>query len=433
MGTRRKKTSSVSPPVSATSLVSCPLRVAMAKGKLVHASRQWAAWGTNKLLVYGRGDKPEKKLTRRSDKQSKVVPKVLQEPETFQSSFFREKDFLGGTLAPLPGTERHPVLDIIKNRYENRFSPSYNDGFKLGLVVEGGGMRGITSAGMLIELFMRGFDTIFDGVYGSSAGAINSTYFLAQDPAGGDIYTNYIANSEFISLYRLLGRRKKPVLNISFLLDHVMENVVPLDWDKVVKSSTPLKVAASSIDQKKPVLLENFRDKQDLVECLRASATVPGIAGGPVDHRGYSLVDAMVYEPVPIWSAIDDGCTHVLTLCTKPKLDGLKTMTKIQSTLIRDFFMTPKFMPKRMYKVAEASTRGSRVTEKMLGIDCPQESAELFGAHVYTLFPEAQPVGSLCKKVNKLKLAKEQGHDAVTNLLKEVLTEPTTDILGHYE
>jgi predicted patatin/cPLA2 family phospholipase len=381
-----------------------------------------------KKLEYGSKEKRSRK---------NVVPKVLQEETALQNtSLFREEDLLaaegfqGDPLAPAEPV--HPVLDIIKGRYNRRFSEDgNNDGFKLGLVVEGGGMRGITSAGMLVELHRRGLDTVFDAVYGSSAGAINSTFFLAQDARGANIYTNHIANSDFISLSRLVGRRKKPVLDISYLLDHVMEEVLPCDWDKVIHAKTPLKILASDIDRSEPVLLSDFRDKQDLVECLRASAMVPGIAGGPVRHRGRSMVDAMVYEPIPIWSAIDDGCTHVLTLSTKPRLEGQHPLDRVKNTLIRDYFMTPKYLDHKLYQNAEASPRGSRVTEAMLGIQCPEESAEAFGAHVYTLFPDVQPVGSLSKNSQKLWKAREQGHEAISKMVNDLFY--ANQFLGFYE
>ena len=51
-------------------------------------------------------------------------------------------------------------------------------------------------------------------------------------------------------------------------------------------------VVASSLDSLTPVVLERFSDKDDLAESLKASATVPEIAGGPRLHRGQRLVDA---------------------------------------------------------------------------------------------------------------------------------------------
>ena len=54
---------------------------------------------------------------------------------------------------------------------------------KLGLVVEGGGMRGVISGGALIALERLGLTSAFDEVYGESAGAINACYFLAGEAA----------------------------------------------------------------------------------------------------------------------------------------------------------------------------------------------------------------------------------------------------------
>jgi hypothetical protein len=53
------------------------------------------------------------------------------------------------------------------------------DPYKLGLVVQGGGMRGVVSAGALTILHFLGLRRVFDATYGSSAGAMNLTYFLA--------------------------------------------------------------------------------------------------------------------------------------------------------------------------------------------------------------------------------------------------------------
>jgi hypothetical protein len=51
-------------------------------------------------------------------------------------------------------------------------------------------------------------------------------------------------------------------------------------------------------------VLGDFADRQDLVECLKASANVPQIVGGPRSHRGHQLVDAAVFEPLPVKAAL---------------------------------------------------------------------------------------------------------------------------------
>lgn len=77
-------------------------------------------------------------------------------------------------------------------------------------------------------------------------------------------------------------------MDLDFLLDEVMTDVIPLDWDAVIKSQLPLKVVASSLTTLRSEVLTGFRDRSDLVECLKASANVPEIVGGPRSHRGTS-------------------------------------------------------------------------------------------------------------------------------------------------
>ena len=45
------------------------------------------------------------------------------------------------------------------------------------------------------------------------------------------------------------------------------------------------------------------------------------VAGRPILHRGKRLVDAAVFEAVPFRAAIADGCTHIITLCSRPPLE----------------------------------------------------------------------------------------------------------------
>lgn len=136
-------------------------------------------------------------------------------------------------------------------------------------------------------------------------------------PDGLDIYTDHLAQGDrFLSLKRYW--RRQPVMDLSYLLDEIMWHITPLDWEAVIRSELPLKVVASSLDSLRSEILEGFTDPYDLCECLKASANVPEIVGGPRHHRGHRLVDAAVFEPIPVKSALRDGCTHVLALCSRP-------------------------------------------------------------------------------------------------------------------
>lgn len=80
---------------------------------------------------------------------------------------------------PLP-PPLNPTLSLLQRRHQEQSTPgARTDPFKLGLVVEGGGMRGVISGAMLMGLLTLGLRPCFDAVYGASAGAINATFFLS--------------------------------------------------------------------------------------------------------------------------------------------------------------------------------------------------------------------------------------------------------------
>jgi len=212
----------------------------------------------------------------------------------------------------------HPVLELIHQRAEEGSQPGgRTDGRKLGLVVEGGGMRGVVSGGMLAALEHLGLAFVFDAVYGSSAGAINGAYFIARGSGVGiSIYYQEINNRRFIDPFRALVGR--PVMSLDYLLDEVMTRIKPLDWRAVIDSPVRLKVVATSLDRGGTVILDEYHSQRQLSDCLRASATMPFLAGEPVRLNGELFVDAAVYESIPFRIALADGCTDVLALLTRP-------------------------------------------------------------------------------------------------------------------
>ena len=79
----------------------------------------------------------------------------------------------------------HPAVKILherrrRNSQISSVSPRPDDGFKVALSIEGGGMRGCISAGMVGAINYLGLDDAVDVVYGSSAGALIGAYFITK-------------------------------------------------------------------------------------------------------------------------------------------------------------------------------------------------------------------------------------------------------------
>jgi predicted patatin/cPLA2 family phospholipase len=215
----------------------------------------------------------------------------------------------------------HSVLDLLRARATT--SPPYSDGARVALVIEGGGMRGVVSAGMAEALARHVPPTAFDDIYGSSAGALNGAFYIAgQANVAPRIYETYLTSPSFLSLRHLLKRR--PIMSLEYLVDTVLEHLEPLDWQAVLASPVRLHPIAASVDRFRAVDLSGAKTKEDLKQRLVAAARMPLVAGPPVEVDGERFLDSSLYESVPVRRAAEDGATHVLALRTRPR-DSLRS------------------------------------------------------------------------------------------------------------
>jgi len=232
--------------------------------------------------------------------------------------------------------ERDPsVFRILEARVARRSQPPHADGARIALVIEGGAMRGVISAGMVSALERLGMAGAFDAVYGSSAGAINGAYFLAgQAAVGTRIYYEDINNRHFIDLRRAV--RGRAIVDLGFLLDDVAVHRKRLDVGRLLDSPARLSVIATDVETEAAATLGGFGVPARLFSALRASATMPVIAGAPHIHEGRRYLDASLTEPIAVPTAERDGHTHVVALLTR---DG--TMRPRPSAFDR-YFVGPR-------------------------------------------------------------------------------------------
>ncbi|WP_426361931.1 patatin-like phospholipase family protein [Streptomyces sp. E-08] len=155
-------------------------------------------------------------------------------------------------------------------------------------------------------------------VDGCSAGGINGACFLA----GGtwyplSIYYDDLTNKQFVDFSRAL--RGQPILNLAYSFDHIMERVKPLDYEAVLRSPISLAVPITDVDALRTVMLREFASRHDLKAALRASAWLPiSVPGTFATPDGRRAVDGDVLTALPFRLAVGDGCTHVLSLSTRP-------------------------------------------------------------------------------------------------------------------
>jgi predicted patatin/cPLA2 family phospholipase len=217
----------------------------------------------------------------------------------------------------------HPVLEILRARRDAGSLPGQRtDGATVALAVEGGGMRGVISAAMLNQLEEHGFKNCFDVVYGCSSGGINAAYFLAGKTWYNlSIYYMDLTTKKFVDFGRAL--RRLPILDLDYAFDNVMDQLKPLDYEAVLASDIPLVVPVTDVDAVETVVLRDFSSREELKAALRTSAWLPiAVPGTATMPDGRRAVDGGALTALPFRLAVNDGCTHVLSLSTRPMRPG---------------------------------------------------------------------------------------------------------------
>jgi predicted patatin/cPLA2 family phospholipase len=226
---------------------------------------------------------------------------------------------------PVRGVNGEAVIASIKQRALRRdVAGAAKDSRKLGLIVEGGGMRGVISAGALLGLEELGFTDVFDEVYGASAGAVNAAYFLAGQAAyGTTIYYQDINNLRFIN-----GLRLRKVLDIDYLFDTVIPRVKPLNVERVLASQSQLFISIAEARTGDGFLGNASKSGVPLLTLLKASTAMPVIYNRMVNVNGRHCFDGGFVNPLPLREAIDNGCTDLLVLLTRPVsyVEGVPTL-----------------------------------------------------------------------------------------------------------
>ncbi|MCD7874569.1 MAG: patatin family protein, partial [Acidaminococcaceae bacterium] len=179
-------------------------------------------------------------------------------------------------------------------------------------VLEGGGMRGMFSAGVF-EAFMQK-ELLFPHIVGVSAGACNIVSYMSQQPLRTRcIIQNYVGDKRYCSLSNWL--RTRSLFGFDFILKELPQNLLPFDYETFHKYPGQLYVGTTDIMTGKPVWYTQQDMDRDFLP-LRASASLPFFA--PVITIGsHKLLDGALVEPIPLNKAIADGYHKFVIVLTR--------------------------------------------------------------------------------------------------------------------
>jgi predicted patatin/cPLA2 family phospholipase len=229
---------------------------------------------------------------------------------------------------------QHPVVEVLRERARDGGEPGRRrDRYRVALVVEGGGMRGVVSAGMTAALERLGLAGCFDLVVGASAGAINGAAMIAGVAgAGAAAYHGPLASRRFVNPARVL--RGRPVIDVGYVLDYASSGLDGGRHERVLASPVALHCVAVEVERAETVTFSGMRSKAALYEALLASCRMPWAGGPPVEIAGRRYVDGGLGAAIPVAEALAAGATHVLVLQTRPFGVPRRSASRIGDMLI---------------------------------------------------------------------------------------------------
>ncbi|MCI6110346.1 MAG: patatin family protein [Prevotella sp.] len=182
---------------------------------------------------------------------------------------------------------------------------------KTALVLEGGGMRGVFTSGVL-DAFMK-HNLTFPYIVAVSAGACNGMSYVSHQPRRARI-----SNIDYLARYKYIGLRhlvtQGCIFDRELLYDKFPNQYLPFDFDTFFSSPMTFEMVTTNCLTGQPMYLSERHDRQRALDIVRASSSLPYVSK-IVDVDGIPMLDGGIVDSIPLQHAIDMGHpTNVLVL-----------------------------------------------------------------------------------------------------------------------
>ena len=183
---------------------------------------------------------------------------------------------------------------------------------RTGLVLEGGAMRGLYTAGVL-DIFNEN-DIIFDGVMGVSAGIIHAINYVSLQPGRSIRYTlKYRKNKRFMSVRSFL--KTGSLVEKDFCYHLIPDELDPFDYETYRNSKIDTYAVCSNVETGRAEYIK-CTDLEKQMDIVRASASMPFVSE-IVNSQGMKLLDGGVCDSIPVRKMFDMGYDRIVVVLTK--------------------------------------------------------------------------------------------------------------------
>lgn len=280
-----------------------------------------------------------------------------------------------------------------------------NDTIDGAIVLEGGAFRGVYQEGVLDCLMEHGYN--FNTTIGVSAGALNgATYSTFLMGRSTHINIRYRHNGRYVGINAYLRSKFRSPIGFDIMFNDLPE-IPSLDINSLKNNGRKYVVAVTNLLTGKAEYYDNTRD--DLVKCIRASATLPYISK-PVIIDDKPYMDGGVDDRIPFKWAMNNGIENIIVVRTRDKKfrcnNNFERKYKIAKRLYSSY-------PNFAYNLAKTDDVYNDVCDEL-------EKLENEGK-IFVFYPsEPLDVKMLEGDLNKLKTIYSLGYNDALNRLNDL-------------
>lgn len=275
--------------------------------------------------------------------------------------------------------------------------------YQAGLVLEGGGMKGVYTAGVLDFFLDKGIE--FSSVYGVSAGACHMCSYLSKQRRRAlEVNIDYLDTRKYCSLESLVTTGD--LFNVDMCYHLIPEVLYPYDYATFNKYRGKAYSVATNIVTGRPEYFR-IRDMKKDIDKIRASASLPLVSRN-VKIKGRYYLDGGISDAIPLRRSILDGNRRNIVVMTKELGYVRKPATQLGLIKMR-YLKYPE-----VYKLM--ANRHINYNDNLRSIE-----EETVAGRAYVIRPrQASPVGRIEKDVRKLEALYEEGYQDAGNCYEEM-------------
>ena len=261
-----------------------------------------------------------------------------------------------------------------------------------GLVLEGGGMRGVFTSGVLDALMKH--EQYFRYVVAVSAGACNGMSYMSRQPRRAR-YSNIDALKKYgyISLKSLLMQGS--IFDPNILYERLPNEIAPFDYDTYGQNPATYEMVTTNCLTGRAEYLTEKHDRRRMMDIVKASSSLPFVAQ-ITEVDGVPMLDGGIVDSIPVERAIATG--HPLNVVVMTRNRGYRSTErdrKVPRMIYGDY---PRLRVALSHRVEEYN-RQLELVERM----------EDWGEVIVIRPQRPLEVDRICRDASKLERLYEEG------------------------